>query len=712
MTFVGVERALYRGGSRRAGKAMRSLRWMLLVLVPIGAACAGFDPFRPPLVDARPETRPGPAADVSIDVRDPASGVLTIEMAIAGLTAERFRWRGSLDEVELSRPTFWGADGRRIGYQREGDGLRLERAPGEVVRVRYRARPGGKGRHGLQGIVSPAFASFDGRVFILPADAAGLRDARIRVRLPDGWRVASPFREHGDELHLGPELVADTLAGSCLALGPFERTSRTIGGTEYRVFTHALWSEAFRARLNEKTLRIFAWFERELGFDPGVPYAAVWTPDAGGERVFGGSFTNGTCMEHPTERVRNFELLAHRLGHAVNAYPPTGIQLRDPEDHWFQEGWASYVELAATRESGVTPDDSRFERLHERYLRERVLHPERDLPLVDEPRARGSSAEFLHYVKGPLVVAMLADWIRKRSDTTLEAFMRATWAEHGRYRSPLPLREALAAFTGLDLDPFWRRSVAVRGTVIPVWQAASEPSTESPVATIGGEPIPLAYLLFLARSGEFERYADVVRFLEMEVWARAALVGFAGYPAFEEAPAALAPARRHALARHAIELATERPSADPDGRPRLRFAPGDPAASTFQVLLDRERAYLDALGRNGVGRLAVRAPGAPAALLVPPGRPVLLLAEWLWSPREARAVALVDGRPMTSLPVRGAQPKGQSQSLFPQEARADAEVVEFELRDGGRTLARRAFWQRALDADPERSASWSAPPGR
>ncbi|MEN8159538.1 MAG: hypothetical protein ABFS41_05630 [Myxococcota bacterium] len=677
---------------------MRRRRWIpLLALALSGSACASLDGWRRPLADARPEARPGPAADVVIDARDPGSGELQIEMAIAGLRAERFVWRGSLDEVALTSPAFWGADGRRIAAVRERDGFRLERAPGPVVRVRYRAKPGGRGRHGRQGIVTSEFASLDGRIFILPADAAGLRDARIRVRLPEGWRVASPFREQGEEHHVGPELVADALAGSCFALGPFERTSRTLGQTEFRVFTHQLWSEAYRARLTDKTFGIFSWFQRELGFDPGVPYAAVWTPDVDGERVFGGSYANGTCMEHPTERVRNFELLAHRIGHAVNGYPTTGMQLRDPADSWFREGWASYVELAAIQGSGVTADASRWERLYRRYLRERVRHPERDLPLAHEPRARGSSVEFLHYVKGPLVVAMLADWIRTHSETTLEAFMRAMWSAHGRYRSPLALREELAAFTGLDLAPFWRRMVDARSQVIPVWQE-SQATGAPPVATAGGHPVSLAYLLLLARSGEFSLYHEIEAFLRAEAQARAAVAGWSGYPAFGDEPAALAPARRHALARHAIEVAALRAPREPTEPPGLRLTPDHPAAKTFVTLLEKERAYLAALGQHGVGGIALRAPGAPPALVVAPEQPLMLLTDWLWSPREPRAVALEGGGAKTSLPVQGAHPKGQSRSIFTAAARPAGEVIEFELRDGDRVLARRAFWQHALAA--------------
>ena len=171
--------------------AMRTLCWIPLLALALG--CAALDGWAPPLVEARPELRPGPAADVSIDARDPGSGVLTVEMAIAGLPARRFAWRGSLDEVALSMPTFWGADGRRIAYERERDGFRLERPPGSVVRVRYRVRPGGPGRHGRQGVVTTEFASFDGRIFLLPVEAAGLRDVRIRVRTPGagGWHRRS-----------------------------------------------------------------------------------------------------------------------------------------------------------------------------------------------------------------------------------------------------------------------------------------------------------------------------------------------------------------------------------------------------------------------------------------------------------------------------------------------------------------------------------------
>ena len=55
--------------------------------------------------------------------------------------------------------------------------------------------------------------------------------------------------------------------------------------------------------------------------------------------------------------LRAWQLLAHRLGHSINKYPPNGMSIRDRDDKWFKEGFASYIEVIATAATGAASDE-------------------------------------------------------------------------------------------------------------------------------------------------------------------------------------------------------------------------------------------------------------------------------------------------------------------------------------------------------------------
>lgn len=500
---------------RRKARSM-AVASLLLAAVACGG---GSGPGGEPSVAA--PTAEGPAADIVIDVTDPGSGTAIVEIAFSGLEAKRFRSVGKDPEYVYPQVTFWDEDGDRIGHEVKGQVFTLDRAPGKTVNVRYVVRPGGEGRHGNQGAITDEFALFDGRLYIMPMDAPALKTARIRFEAPEGWSVASPFREENGWWvvdQFGSHLVYDELAGSCFGAGKFDQATKQVGNTEVRSFSFSAWDQAHKDALADKTFRMFSWFHDNVGFDLGAPYIALWTPKSTEMRLFGGSHANGTCFEHPTDTLRNWQLLGHRIGHSVNKYSPSGIQIRDAHDKWFKEGWASYVEVMSTAGTGIAADERYWNFLYERYKNWRRDHPEYDMALGDEPHAKGDAIEFLHYTKGPIIVKMLDVWMQKRTGRSMRDFMAAMWPKYGMYKGEFPLREELEAFTGESLEEFWFASVDTPGTVIPMWPEAATPevkrAAKAPgVASVGGRKITAAYLRALAASGDFERYADIPKFL-------------------------------------------------------------------------------------------------------------------------------------------------------------------------------------------------------
>ncbi len=413
--------------------------------------------------------------EIAVELPSPVEGALPIRMTFRDPPPGSLgmRWLGDEPEHRFGDLQVEDLRGQPLEHQRRGRRVEILEVPTDGFTVRYLAEPGGEGRHGHQGWVGADFALFDGRVLMLPQTAEPLARAELRYRIPAGWVAATPFTAEEDGFVVeGPGMV-ETLLNSCVGLGPFEATTRELGTTQLEVWSYGPWSPAHKSELAEGSLRLAEHFHGQLGFDPGGRFVVVWTPKASdGGKVFGGTWSNGTCYEHPTTNERSWQLLAHRMGHALNKYHPTGMIFRDGRDRWFQEGWASYIEVAATHAVGLGDDQRRFDHLYERYQRTLREHPERDLPLAREPEATGETKEFLHYVKGPLVVRSLDHWMDERCGRDMTSFAAHIHATYGGFREPLPLREELEAHCGASLDDFFELMVDQPGAVVPVWRSA------------------------------------------------------------------------------------------------------------------------------------------------------------------------------------------------------------------------------------------------
>jgi hypothetical protein len=724
---------------------------LLLLLVILSTACGRADQaegeHRPPLPTPSPSAeRPGPAADIVIDLTRPSSGMLGVELAIAGVEAKTFRAMGGPPEYAYSDVQFWDEDGDRASHKVENRLYKLGSDPGDSVRVRYRVKPGGEGRHGNQGAVTDEFAVFDGRIFLLPLGVNDLRSARIRFDVPDGWTVASPFRKEAEWWivdQFAPELTGDELASSCMGAGLFDQVTKQFGGTEMRVFSFSKWSEGHKKKLADKSFRMFQWFHERQSFDLGAPYITVWTPKTSELRLFGGSHANGTCYEHPKDSMRNWQLLGHRLGHALNKYNPSGMLLRDARDKWFKEGYASYVEVMATVGSGVDRNEAYWNTLYKRYHNMIEAEPGIDAALGDEPHAPSESIEFLHYTKAPLVTKMLDVWMQQRTGKSMEQFMAAMWPRYGMYKGMFPLREELEAFTGASLDEFWSVAVDQTGTVIPVWEEAVTASVKtkakaSPAATVGGQPISGEYLHKLASSGDFDRFADIRDFLIAEERRRRELKAH-GVQLLPDVVVAnlngLSPETRYDIARYEaswrldlwpgldgakgerrpeIAAGSENAGAEPGAtgaEPEEKAAAPAGAGETaidlvldtsnedgraFAELLAREEAYEAAVPSSGVSAIVLHVgdKDGPEPLAFDGEEKIVLGTKWLWAPAKAVATVLEGESDGKARPVQ-IRP-GWTRTWFhfgPGDLPEEGNIVEFRVT-GDKVNVTRAFWLR------------------
>ncbi len=450
------------------------------LVLATGALAATAAAFLPNAGEAEPRAT-GPVLDIYVDATA-GDGTLRIREQVQGLRpGAGFWWKSMANPEEIETVSVVSKDGSGTprAVEVEERHVRYESADG-TMSLEMVVRPGGIGRHGHQGLVTNEWAAFDGRVLWYPQNIQSYSDVRWHFQMPDGWKVASAMEQTADGAwHLSPTLTpqmrAATTQSACIGLGPFTATHTQLGNTDLRVWTYDGWDDA--ADIAEKTTAMGSWFHGRLGFDPGRPFSVVWTPP-GPEMaaVWSGAGSSGTCYERPQGGMKNWLLLGHRFAHPLNEYAPDGIYMARPEDQWFMEGWASYIEVLALSGAGLQEEQIHWNGLYGIYNRNRKAHPEWiNTALADEPLVQDADQrEHLHYMHAPLVVRMLAEFVKVRSGKNLEDFMAEMFRTHGGFTKPLDLRNELETWSGAPLDDFWEAMVDQPGPVPPIWPEFSK----------------------------------------------------------------------------------------------------------------------------------------------------------------------------------------------------------------------------------------------
>ncbi|MFT5457405.1 MAG: hypothetical protein ACI9K2_003898 [Myxococcota bacterium] len=693
-----------------------------------------------------PVENTGGTLAITVDATDTASGWLTITERLTGFHLDSpifFKEMGRSPEHEFADVRAFTLEGQEVPLRHDGGRHILRGFTGDAVELRYKAKPGGIGRHGHQGLLREDWASFDGRVYMLPKGAMGLSEITVQFKLPDGWAAHTPFRDAGDgvfSLDTVPDRVMfESLQTSCVALGSFDHDDRTYGDTDFRVAAYGGFTPEHKALLFDKTHRMATWFHDKVGFNPSIPFMFAFLPMPDDDRIFGGAWATGACYEQPDDRARNWELLGHRFAHPINKYNPTGMTLRDGRDHWFMEGWASYIEIVSTSESGIADADQRaWNRMYMWYTRERALHPKYDMALAKEKDARGDGAEVLHYSKGPLVVKLLDEEMRRTTDTSMEPFFKHLYGKYGGHRAPVPLRDELEAFTGRSFDGFWARHVDRASAVVPIWGAfeRSRPAAESmmqepPMAMVGTRKLHPSLVHYLTYSAQFERLEEIERWLERAVERRAELDrrGIRPWPEWMyELEYGLHPAAQwHMMEAELawpleLEPAAAAPApasagcgggqSDVPGAPveaRFSIIDAHPSAVIWRRLREAEDAYVGNLMHTGLEAIQAHRPfeqGEP-----PVGRPLgfgpkqdfVAMSVWLVPPDKTELELVVDGKVVMERRVVLAEPGWHRTWLtMSADKRPEGEkIVVVRVYADGELAGERAFWQRALPADVE-----------
>jgi len=662
---------------------------------------------------------------IVVDVREPGDGVAEVTMTVEGVSGSEGLFFATLaldKEVAVRGASFTDARGGAISFQRERRYWRLSPFAGDTVVARYQVKPGGMGRHGHQGWIGSDWASFDGRIFLMPEGVATAEDIRIRYEMPPGWVAATPFDVDGDWHRLNRferRIDVEALQRSCVGLGPFRASKRDLGEMELRVYTPESFDTAWADQLHRDTARIGAWFHESFGFDLKAPYALVWLPRAAdGERVWGGAWSNGACYEHDTPERHNWLLLGHRFAHPMNEYNPAGLSIGPDRDRWFDEGWAAYVEIVAAEATGVIEPATGFNALYKKYL-QGVLRVHHEVPLSQHHVEDAELREFIHYQTAPLTVKILDDRMKARTGRGVEDFMAHLYAEHGWKRGAIDLREEVEAFTGQSWDAFWTTHVDRVSGIYPTWPGFADERIETrlagkPMAFAGGSPVSATYVHFLGRTGDFASYAEVRDFVVTEGIRRARLrqhgVRLLPEPLHDKAWG-LSPAIRYRLAKAERAYPVDdlpRPASrgcgapSPPDLPPATFVPNlkkHPSAKIFVELLEREAAYEAEMGalaeRIGINVGDGEAlAGSHTQIAIRESDPLLGTAEWSGVPQHVTWEILRDGVVEQSGSMVHEPGWGSSwEKLEGERAKGEA-ILTLRVTADGERVGERPIWQR------------------
>jgi len=669
----------------------------------------------------------GPGRSVRARVDLTVDKGMGVELEVEGLGGDGFFLKRGAPEEEIAirDVVVTTRDGRPLDTSWEGGKLRVQGAPADGVIARYQAEPGGLGRHGHQGWVDEDWASFDGRVFLSPRGAQDVADIQVTYDTPEGWAQAVPFEPVGDgwRVPFAPGVAWKALTTTCVGMGRFEMEVVTLGQTPVRIWAYAGFDEAHRRTLFDGTKATAKYFGDTLAFDQGFPFHIVWTPKpADGRNVFGGAWANGACYEHPEPRRRNWELLGHRFAHPMNKYLPNGPLLMKGRDHWFVEGWASYIEFKAAAAAGHLADEGRWNDMYRDHLSAMRNHPDWHVALATEPEHGHELMEYLHYTKGPLVVKMLEWHLATHTGKDLADYMVHHFQQGRGAQGAIDLRSDLEAWAGVDLDPFWSAYVDAPGEVIPVWpeylameSVAQVPSSDV-IGRVGELPVTAAYLHYLLRGGEFEGVDDAQDFLQataaQQARLRAAKVPWLPEPVLDKLYAVLPPARlsidRAALAQPTPEVPA--PSGGCMGsqavapEPSVAWSPtAHPEAEVFEQLLADEEAYHRAMGAGGVAHVDLKH-GTHAergdtmyapSLSFDEGDKVVFYVQWHNAPAEARIDVYAGDKRVARRTMHIEPTWSRTWIHLDPAAFGDAKgLLSFRVITDEGELIRRSYWRR------------------
>ncbi|MFL5381094.1 MAG: M61 family metallopeptidase [Longimicrobiaceae bacterium] len=382
--------------------------------------------------------------------------------------------------------TFAAADGtgRPLAFARADKNTWVVDAPEDGrLRVRYLVYADELSVRTSHVDASHAFISGAGAFMYLEGRQGD--EARLEVRAPQGWSVATALEE--TEPGVFRAAGYDELVDSPLEIGTHEVIPFEVDGVPHR---YAVWGRGNldRARLVADTTRIVRAERALFGELPYRAYTIILHLVPGGSGGLEHRDSTVLVADRWSFRGPAYEsflgLVAHELFHAWNGKrirpavlgPFDYVRESYTRELWVVEGITSYYTDLVLRRAGIISPQRFLDKQAEQVSRligipGRLVQPLEDASFdawikFYRPDANTPNATISYYHKGALVALLLDLEIRRATENrrSLDDVMRALWAEYGRPDTGFPERrveEVASQVAGVELRPLfdqWLRS--------------------------------------------------------------------------------------------------------------------------------------------------------------------------------------------------------------------------------------------------------------
>lgn len=404
---------------------------------------------------------------------------------------------GTKGEYDILSSSATDSNGKQLKVKTKGKYFILAKTDAARVTLVYTIKIGGLGRHGHQGYFDERFAAFDGRAYLKPANRRGITQIQVSYDtspFPKHYKVITPWVPTNKK---DTYLVYDygktnylfkSLHKSLNAIGPFEKVEQKIGETHVEVYTYQDWQADYKKELVVNSQKLFEYFSSRFGYKADGPYQVLWHPYSKNKRrIWTAVWSNGMAYEqipgNDYRLKRNWELFGHRVAHPINEYGPWGMKFKDKDEHWFLEGWATYIEHKAGHEVGIFDETGNWDNMYRRYLSNLAKQDkEMDFKLSIEKQINdGAVKEFIHYTKAPIAVKLLDHEVKTvtKGKKNLEDFIAYIYPKYSSFNGTVPLKKELAAFTGQSFEGFWNKYIRSTELILPLWRDAKSKADET-----------------------------------------------------------------------------------------------------------------------------------------------------------------------------------------------------------------------------------------
>lgn len=316
--------------------------------------------------------------------------------------------------------------GTLLSYKKVGNELIIFGNKASSINIKYQIKLGSLGKHGHQGIqVNDKLVAFEGsQVFILPIQTQQ-QDTNIFGQLKVDYKIQElkdkivPF-QNGDSSYIkSPNwsdyysfMKASFVFGKLININPENKS--------YTLVTNKA------PKLLEKKMTQFTslvnYYIKLFGYKPENLSLILLDKYKDEKGIIAGAGANTICASFDPDKIRDWQLLSHRLFHVFFDGTVKSQNYHTPPNLWLYEGLATYYETKSTSELFNRGKNQDFLNIYKSYIYSYFHNPSLfALSPMDEKTIAKSNGltEFLHYTQAPLVVKYIED-INHAEDSILK----------------------------------------------------------------------------------------------------------------------------------------------------------------------------------------------------------------------------------------------------------------------------------------------------